>query len=85
MAEHLTPAGRASIIVPEGIIFQSQTAYKDQKSAASAESGAAIICGLTSLGHPTIPKRAEANRTQEGGCRAARRSHARRGRFILSS
>ena len=29
MAEHLTPNGRAGIIVPEGIIFQSQTAYKD--------------------------------------------------------
>jgi type I restriction enzyme M protein len=29
MAEHLTAAGRAGIIVPEGIIFQSQTAYKD--------------------------------------------------------
>jgi type I restriction enzyme M protein len=29
MAEHLTPKGRAGIIVPEGIIFQSQTAYKD--------------------------------------------------------
>ena len=28
MAEHLTPEGRAGIIVPEGIIFQSQTAYK---------------------------------------------------------
>jgi type I restriction enzyme M protein len=28
MAEHLTPAGRAGIIVPEGIIFQSGTAYK---------------------------------------------------------
>ncbi len=28
MAEHLTPAGRAGIIVPEGVIFQSQTAYK---------------------------------------------------------
>jgi type I restriction enzyme M protein len=27
MAEHLTPRGRAGIIVPEGIIFQSQTAY----------------------------------------------------------
>jgi len=26
--EHLTPNGRAGIIVPEGIIFQSQTAYK---------------------------------------------------------
>ena len=29
MAEHLTPTGRAGIIVPEGIIFQSQNAYKD--------------------------------------------------------
>ena len=27
MAEHLTPQGRAAIIVPEGIIFQSQSAY----------------------------------------------------------
>jgi type I restriction enzyme M protein len=29
MAEHLTPNGRAAIIVPEGIIFQSQGAYKE--------------------------------------------------------
>jgi type I restriction enzyme M protein len=28
MAEHLTPDGRAAIIVPEGVIFQSQNAYK---------------------------------------------------------
>jgi type I restriction enzyme M protein len=28
MAEHLTPSGRAGIIVPEGIIFQSQGAYR---------------------------------------------------------
>jgi type I restriction enzyme M protein len=28
IAEHLTANGRAAIIVPEGIIFQSQTAYK---------------------------------------------------------
>lgn len=27
IAEHLTPNGRAAIVVPEGIIFQSQTAY----------------------------------------------------------
>ncbi len=27
MAEHLTPTGRAGIIVPEGVIFQSQNAY----------------------------------------------------------
>ena len=28
MAEHLTPAGRAGIIVPEGIVFQSQNAHR---------------------------------------------------------
>ena len=28
IAEHLTPNGRAAVVVPEGIIFQSQTAYK---------------------------------------------------------
>ena len=28
ITEHLTPTGRAGIIVPEGVIFQSQTAYK---------------------------------------------------------
>ncbi len=28
IAEHLNPGGRAAVIVPEGIIFQSQNAYK---------------------------------------------------------
>lgn len=28
IAEHLTPAGRAAVIVPEGVIFQSGKAYK---------------------------------------------------------
>lgn len=28
IAEHLTPNGRAAVVVPEGIMFQSQTAYK---------------------------------------------------------
>ncbi len=28
IAEHLTPNGRAAVVVPEGIIFQSQNAYK---------------------------------------------------------
>ena len=32
MAEHLTPNGRAGIIVPEGIAFQSQTAYKQLRA-----------------------------------------------------
>ncbi len=29
IAEHLTPSGRAGVIVPEGIIFQGQNAYKN--------------------------------------------------------
>lgn len=29
IAEHLNPTGRAAIIVPEGVVFQSQTAYKN--------------------------------------------------------
>lgn len=29
IAEHLNPSGRAGIIVPEGVIFQSGTAYKE--------------------------------------------------------
>lgn len=29
IAEHLNPTGRAAIIVPEGIVFQSQNAYKN--------------------------------------------------------
>jgi type I restriction enzyme M protein len=29
IVEHLTPAGRAAVIVPEGIIFQSSNAYKN--------------------------------------------------------
>lgn len=29
IAEHLNPGGRAGVIVPEGIIFQSQNAYKN--------------------------------------------------------
>lgn len=29
IAEHLNPNGRAGVIVPEGIIFQSQTAYRN--------------------------------------------------------
>ena len=43
MAEHLTPAGRAGIIVPEGIIFQSQTAYKDLRKLLVENSLVAVI------------------------------------------
>ncbi len=43
MAEHLTPTGRAGIIVPEGIIFQSQTAYKELRKMLVAHSLVAVI------------------------------------------
>ena len=43
MAEHLTPTGRAGIIVPEGIIFQSQTAYKAPAEDAGRKSLVAVI------------------------------------------
>ncbi len=43
MAEHLTPTGRAGIIVPEGIIFQSQGAYKDLRKMLVENSLVAVI------------------------------------------
>jgi len=43
MAEHLTPIGRAGIIVPEGIIFQSQTAYKELRKMLVENSLVAVI------------------------------------------
>jgi len=43
IAEHLTPNGRAGIIVPEGIIFQSQTAYKDLRKMLVENSLVAVI------------------------------------------
>ena len=43
MAEHLTPTGRAGIIVPEGIIFQSQTAYKDLRKMLVDNSLVAVV------------------------------------------
>ena len=43
MAEHLSPRGRAGIIVPEGIIFQSQTAYKDLRKMLVENSLVAVI------------------------------------------
>ncbi|MDP1606662.1 MAG: N-6 DNA methylase, partial [Rhodocyclaceae bacterium] len=43
MAEHLTPTGRAAIIVPEGIIFQSQTAYKALRKMLVANSLVAVV------------------------------------------
>ncbi len=43
MAEHLTPHGRAAIIVPEGIIFQSQTAYKQLRKMLVEEYLVAVV------------------------------------------
>jgi type I restriction enzyme M protein len=43
IAEHLTPNGRAGIIVPEGIIFQSQGAYKDLRKMLVENSLVAVI------------------------------------------
>ena len=43
IAEHLTPTGRAAIIVPEGIIFQSQGAYKELRKMLVENSLVAVI------------------------------------------
>lgn len=43
MAEHLTPTGRAGIIVPEGIIFQSQTAYAQLRKMLVEECLVAVV------------------------------------------
>jgi len=43
MAEHLTPTGRAGIIVPEGIIFQSQNAYKELRKMLVENSLVAVV------------------------------------------
>jgi len=46
IAEHLSPTGRAAIIVPEGIVFQSQTAYKNLRKMLVDES---YLYGVISL------------------------------------
>lgn len=46
MAEHLTPTGKAAIIVPEGIIFQSGTAYKTLRKTLVEEN---YLVGVISL------------------------------------
>ena len=43
MAEHLTATGRAGVIVPEGIIFQSQTAYKQLRKILVEEHLVAVV------------------------------------------
>ena len=43
IAEHLTPSGRAGVIVPEGIIFQSQNAHKQLSKMLVEECLVAVI------------------------------------------
>lgn len=43
MAEHLSPQGRAAIVVPEGIIFQSGTAYKKLREMLVKNSLVAVV------------------------------------------
>ncbi len=43
MAEHLSPTGRAAIIVPEGIIFQSQAAYRQLRELLVKTSLVAVV------------------------------------------
>ncbi len=43
MAEHLTPTGRAAIIVPEGIIFQSQSSYTELRRMLVENSLVAVV------------------------------------------
>ncbi len=43
MAGHLTSTGRAGIIVPEGIIFQSQNAYKELRKMLVGDSLVAVV------------------------------------------
>ena len=43
IAEHLTPAGRAGIIVPEGVIFQSQNAHKQLRKMLVEEYLVAVV------------------------------------------
>lgn len=43
IAEHLAPAGRAGVIVPEGIIFQSQSAYADLRKMLVEQALVAVV------------------------------------------
>ena len=52
MAEHLTATGRAGIIVPEGIIFQSQTAYKQLRKMLVEEYLVAVVSLPTGVFQP---------------------------------
>ena len=55
IAEHLTPNGRAGIIVPEGIIFNPQNAYKDHRKMLLENSLVAIISLPPGVFNPYSP------------------------------
>ena len=52
MAEHLTAEGRAGIIVPEGIIFQSQGAYRQLRKTLVEEYLVAVVSLPTGVFNP---------------------------------
>ena len=52
MAEHLNPSGRAAIIVPEGIIFQSQTAHKSLRKMLVENYLVAVVSLPAGVFHP---------------------------------
>ena len=52
IAEHLSPEGRAGIIVPEGIVFQSQTAYKQLRKMLVEDYLVAVISLPTGVFNP---------------------------------
>ena len=52
MAEHLTPNGRAGIIVPEGIIFQSQNAHRQLRKMLVEDYLVAVVSLPTGVFNP---------------------------------
>lgn len=55
MAEHLTPAGRAGIIVPEGVIFRDGAGYTDLKKMLLETSLVAVISLPAGIFQPYSP------------------------------
>ena len=52
IAEHLTPNGRAGVIVPEGIIFQNQTAYRQLRKMLVEDYLVAVVSLPTGVFNP---------------------------------
>ena len=70
IAEHLTPNGRAAIVVPEGIIFQSQSAYVALRKMLVENHLAAVI---------SLPAGVFNQASARSPCRRPCRSRIRRG------